>query len=146
MLNALDIDPETIEQIRNAIMTFKNCRSWLDTIGLVHESEVMETELHMAVIHASFMQTTLATCVIGILTYFGGRHSKTKQDGREWGEFTAGIKTDISYIKRDVSGIKHAFNEDAKELRASMRRIHVRIDDYEKPLHGSVVTFAENSE
>lgn len=78
-------------------------------------------------------------CIIGIVGFFGGRQTAAKKDGQEWGSFQAELKKDIEYIKRDIELIKMSFNEDSKELKASIRRVHKRIDDHMRNDHKMVV-------
>jgi len=83
----------------------------------------------------------LIGCIIGVITFFVGRQSAAKKDGQEWGAFQAELKTDISYIKRDVSEIKvsvadskndtmAAIVKEGDNRRISIRRLHEKFDDH----------------
>jgi len=81
------------------------------------------------------------SCIVCVATFLLGRQSVAKKDGQEWGAFTAELKTDISYIKRDVSEIKvsvadsrndtmAAISREGDNRRDSVRRLHEKIDDH----------------
>lgn len=65
----------------------------------------------------------LISCAVGVITFLVGRKTAHKKEGEEWGE----LKTDIGYIKRDISDIKDVLMVDMK---ASIRRLHKRIDNH----------------
>ena len=93
------------------------------------------------------------SCVIGVLSFLGGKLTAAKQKGQEWGE----LKTDMKYIKEgiaEIKSIKEGVTEvkstvaimqsatkdsialaraDAKE---SVAALHERIDDHLRDVHG----------
>lgn len=79
----------------------------------------------------------LASCIIGAMTFYAGRHSLAKKDGVAEGE----LKSDIKYIKEDIEEIKEAVKKyddtktvllglqrDIDEVKKSLSRAHTRID------------------
>lgn len=84
--------------------------------------------------------------IIGIATFFIGRQTAAKNSGEEWGSFKAELKTDIGYIKRDVSEIKSSVGENNQELRASIRRLHERMDTHERDYHNKIITRHEGED
>lgn len=80
-------------------------------------------------------------CILGLAGFFGGKQTAAKKDGHEWGAFQAELRTDISYIKRDVGDIKvsvadsrndtmAAIAKEGDSRRDSIRRLHEKIDDH----------------
>ena len=79
----------------------------------------------------------LASCIIGAMTFYAGRHSLAKKAGVAEGE----LKSDIKYIKEDIEEIKEAVKKyddtktvllglqrDIDEVKKSLSRAHTRID------------------
>lgn len=82
--------------------------------------------------------------IIGVATFFIGRQTAAKKDGEQWGEFKAELKTDITYIKRDVGEIKSSVNDNSRENRESIRRVHDRLDAHLREDHGMTIPKRED--
>lgn len=87
-------------------------------------------------------------CIIGVSTFMAGKQSSAKKDGHEWGAFQAELRTDIGYIKRDVSEIKvsvsdsrndtmAAITSEGEHRRDSIRRLHEKFDAHLVTFHNA---------
>lgn len=86
-------------------------------------------------------------CIIGVAGFFGGRTASAKKDGEHWGKFEAELKTDITYIKRDVGEIKMSVNDSSKvtmaaiekeraDRKESIQKIHEEFEKHLRLYHG----------
>jgi len=79
----------------------------------------------------------LVSCIIGLMTFWAGRHSLAVKTGIAEGELNA----DIKYIKEEIEAIKEAVKKyddtqtvllglqrDINEMQKSLNRAHARID------------------
>ena len=72
------------------------------------------------------MLIALTGSIVGLVTFLAGRQSAAKKDGEFWGT----LKTDIDYIKRDVSYTRSVLDAYSKKNDAAIARLHKRIDDH----------------
>lgn len=70
-------------------------------------------------------------CAVAAGTFFIGRKSSANTTGREWGE----LMSDIRNIKDDVKELKDGMSDQTKDLKASIRRLHNRIDEHLRNEH-----------
>ena len=82
---------------------------------------------------------TIAGVGVAIATFFIGRMSAGRNDGREWGE----LKSDLKHIKDDVKEIKDTMSTSVSELRKeiaderkarkeSLEKVYIRIEKLEE--------------
>ena len=65
------------------------------------------------------------TLIMGIATYFAGRHGSAKKEGSEWGE----LKSDIKHIKKNIDEMKQSHSANASDLKGSISRVYDRMDE-----------------
>ena len=92
-------------------------------------------------------------CIIGILTFFGGRHSAAKNEGEQKGWIKTSlenitvdikeIKSDLrastldtmSAVRREEESRRAAIQKEEDDRREADRRLHARIDEHVSNFH-----------
>lgn len=103
------------------------------------------------------LTAALTSCVISVISLVrSGKKDSTddaKTTGQEWGELKANIehiKEDVQEIKTDVKTTRADYVKELAEVeernRASVRRLHKRMDDHEREYHNKIITRDEDSE
>lgn len=93
-------------------------------------------------------------CVIGVATFFIGRQTAAKNEGKAEGSSFTGVLKDIEYMKVDISKIldkldkldnnyNQGFKDIKKDVSESVRRLHERIDAHLREDHGFHVPIRE---
>ena len=64
------------------------------------------------------------SCLIGVLSFLGGKLAAAKQKGQEWGE----LKTDMKYIKEGIAEIKN-IKEGVSEVKSTVAILQIATKD-----------------
>ena len=81
----------------------------------------------------------LLTLILALATFFVGRLTVAKKDGRDDGERWARLEVTLEHfekqVRKDLSEIKASIEKNESSTKESIRRLHERIDNHLEQQH-----------
>ena len=67
----------------------------------------------------------LASGAIGIASYFGGRHSAAKKDGKSEGEFRGELRADLKHIQAGIEKLQAKVDNQSDKTDKAIERLQL---------------------